>query len=357
MHDFSRAALDELERRENTGKAARREALRIRVSETDAPLPADMKEELFAVFEPDMRDLLRDHKGYRIAVKRDSYRASLAIFRRSCRALLALLEGFEAEALASGTKLFGPLGEERLREIELEVQKELFTFANTALSLVEHGRRAQREAGLPDYSEKRVECFGTDGLHEFVTSLRVLVYHARMVEAFWNLTTDRGGDRTAAFVFEKSALLQIMAETPKARSRACTAYIEAQTRLIDLKALVRDYVARADAFNDWLMAGLSSDEIVALFDYDAILATKAARNHKTMYSALLVNALRDGHHPPNPHDHLHRFLTPEQLVEVNSLPRNSPEQVERVIQFVDRPGVVDERLRELIQELFCRSDA
>lgn len=45
---------------------------------------------------------------------------------------------------------------------------------------------------------------------------------------------------------------------------------------------------------------------------------------------------------PNPHNHLSKFLTPDQLEAVYNLPRNSKEQVDLVLGFMDDDQVVDE---------------
>lgn len=309
-----------------------------------------------------MRDIMRSHEGYRLAGKRDSYRTSLDILRRSLRCLLDMISSFGAEALAEETNLFGPLGGERLGEIKLDIQKELFTCTNAAVSLVDHARRIVEKVSLPDYDSRRRECFGTDGLHELVVSLRVLLHHLHVVDAGWNLTSDyRSGTKTASFVLDKEALGRIIAENKKgltsAQSIGATAYIDAQPSSIDLRQIFADYAARVDRFNDWLTSELQSESIVVLRDYDSIIQEKALRDRRMMYHALLGNWLRNWERPPDPHNHLIHWLTAEQLEAVYKLPRNSREQVNLVISYADQEGVVDDYLREEIYELFRRSES
>ncbi|HUH49015.1 MAG TPA: hypothetical protein VLZ56_04070, partial [Mycoplana sp.] len=73
--------------------------------------------------------------------------------------------------------------------------------------------------------------------------------------------------------------------------------------------------------------------------------------------ALLGNWLRNWERPPDPHNHLNRYLTAEQLEAVYKLPRNSREQVNLVISYADQEGVVDGHLREEVYELFRRSES
>lgn len=352
---LTRAEIDEIWRRQEARKAEWREELRRCVAESPAPLPPDLRQELVLLFNSDMRDILRSHTGYPLAGKRDSYRSSLAIMRRSLRCLLDMIARFEAEALAEDSNLMGAQGEERLGEIVLDVQKELFTCTNAAVSLVDHARRVSEAISFPDYNRKRVECFGTDGLHEFVVSLRVLLHHLRIVDAGWNLTADyRNGDKTASFVLSKENLTRISSETDKLSSKA-KAYLAAQPSSIDLRNMFADYAARADSFNDWLTFELQSERIVALRDYDSIIAEKVLRDRRMMYHAMLGNWL-NWKRPPDPHNHLDRYLNSEQLEAVYRLRRNSREQVDLVISYADREGVVDEHLRERICELFRRSE-
>jgi hypothetical protein len=338
-----------------------RKELRRRVAESSVPLPSDLRQHVIGLFNSDMRDIMRGHEGYWLAGKRDSYRTSLSILRRSIRTLLDMISSFEAEALAADSKLLGLLGTERLNVIVLDTQKELFTCTNAAVSLVDHARRIVKAVSLSGYDSKRLECFGVDGLHEFVVSLRLLLHHLHVVDASWNLKIDLlGGAKKASFVLDKETLLRIIAENKDGlsstqRDRART-YIAAQPSAIDISETFADYSARLDKFNDWLISELQSESIVSLRDYDSIIQEKVLRDQRMMHRALLGNWL-SWEHPPDPHNHLSNYLTAEQLEAIYKLPRNSREQVDLVISYADREGVVDEHLREEIYELFRRSES
>lgn len=359
---LTRAQLEDIWRRQEARKVEWREELRRRVAENSAPLPSDLRQHVIELFSGDMYDIMRSHEGYRLVGKRDSYRASLNILRQSLRTLLDMISSFEAEALAEESNLFGRLSKDRLGEIELDIQKELFTCTNAVVSLVDHARRIAEKVMLPDYDSRRSECFGADGLHELVVSLRVLLHHLRVVEASWQLTSDyQSGTRTASFVLDKEVLGRIIAENKKgltsAQRAGAKAYIAAQPSSIDLGQIFADYAARMDLFNNWLTSELQSESIVALRDYDSIIQEKALRDRRMMYHALLGNWLINWERPPDPHNHLNRYLTAEQLEVIYKLPRNSREQVNLVISYADHEGVVDDRLREEIYELFRRSES
>jgi hypothetical protein len=65
--------------------------------------------------------------------------------------------------------------------------------------------------------------------------------------------------------------------------------------------------------------------------------------------------LRNWKAPPDPHKHLHKYLTPAQRDEVYKLPRNSSAQVDLVIAYMDPDKAVDDALRAYAYELFERS--
>jgi hypothetical protein len=357
------AQIDEIERRQKAREVEQLEELRRRVAESSIPLPSDLRQHVINLFSSYMRDIMRSHKGYRLAKKRDSYRISLDILRRSLRSLLDMISRFEAEALAEGSSLFSPIGADRLGEIELDIQKELFTCTNAAVSLVEFARPLSKRVSLPDYDAKRRECFGSDGLHDLVVSLRILLHHLHIVDASWNLTSDyRSGTKTASFVLDKEALGRILTDKKnkgkltREQYAGATGYIATQPPSIDLRQIFSDYAARVDRFNSWLTSELDSESIVALRDYDSIIKEKVLTDRRTMYHALLGNWL-NWQRPPDPHNHLNRYLTAEQLESVYKLPRNSREQVDLVISYADQEGVVDALLREKIYELFRRSES
>jgi hypothetical protein len=73
------------------------------------------------------------------------------------------------------------------------------------------------------------------------------------------------------------------------------------------------------------------------------------------WKAMKGNWLRNWKTPPDPHRDLPGYLTPAQLYEVYKLPRNSKQQVDLVIKYVDKENAIDEDLRGQAYELFARS--
>jgi hypothetical protein len=348
---------NELDRQQRQRAAAARKKLCDDIAASEIPLPEELARSTERVFITEFRDVMRFHRGNALAEKRDSYKTSLSILRHCFDDLEAAINRFEAFALSE--EWAAPNHRERATEFEAVIQKELFATANAALSLVDHTRRLIKLNPFPAYNARRAEAFGDDGLHEFVTGLRILLHHLHIVEAGWTIS---GGSRdrapSATFMLDR-AELQRLVEGHRggfgAQYKPMKAYVDAQQKKIDIRTVFTAYQSRAEQFHQWITAELQSDALVELRDYDALNLRKKKADKRMSWNALLGNWLRNWKVPPNPHNHLHRFLTADELAEVNALSRNSKEQADRVIAFMDPEGAADDHIREQVYELFRRA--
>lgn len=350
---------DELDRQQRLQIVAARKKLCDDLAASEVPVPEDLARATERMFITEFRDVMRSHPGYRLAARRDSYRTSLSIFQHCFDDLEAAINRFESFALSDGWA--APNHRNRAADFEKIIQKELFATANAALSLVDHARRVVKMHPMPGYADKRAEMFGIDGLHEFVTGLRILLHHLHIVEAGWTIM---GGSRekppSATFMLdcvELERLVEEHREGFKAQYKPMKAYIETQQKKIDIRKVFSVYRERAEQFHHWMTAELDSESLVALRDYDALHLRKKKADKRSFWNGLLGNWLLNWKEPPNPHNHLHRFLTPEELAEVNALPRNSKAQADRVVAFMDPEGAADDHIRRQVHELFQRAPA
>jgi hypothetical protein len=221
-------------------------------------------------------------------------------------------------------------------------------------------RRVQTRLELPNYGDQLRACFGTDGLHDFVIGLRVLLHHLHIVEAGWNTKTNFSeGTKSATFMIFKATLLRAIDQFPDRfggeKSLSLLAYVNAAADRIDLKVMFEEYRSRVARFHQWLCEQLASNSLAALRDYDRCMQELKNVGARMSWNVLLGNWLRNWKVPPNPHDHLHKYLTPKQLAEVYKLPRNSEAQVDLVISYMDTDQAIDDKLRKYAYELFKRS--
>jgi len=346
--------------RQRQRQAERREAIRQAVEESPVPLPGPLVDAVVGQHDPRMREIMRSHAGYKLAERRTSYLTSLGIVQQSLQELLAAIGQFENEALAEGSTLFDHFHEHELECFELRIQRELFTTTNAVASLVDHTRRVQKILNLPDFAAKLREHFGSEGLHDFVIALRVMLHHLHIVEAGWNMELSFSeGTKQASFKIERATLLRVIAEYPERFGRPADGpmrtFVEASDQSIDLRELFIEYRARLRAFHAWFKMQIDADSLLTLRDYDSIMLEKKKADTRMWWNAMLGNWLRNWKTPPNPHNHLHKYLTPEQLTEVYKLRRNSKEQVDLVISYVDRENAITDELRAYAYELFERS--
>ncbi len=359
MQKFTLGQIDEIWRQQQQREAERRERIRVAMAESEAPLREELAEVVIRLNDTHARAILREHKGFALAERRDSYRTSLSILGQCIQDLLVAIDCFETAALSDDSGYFSPGGENHWGRTERRIQKELFATANAAASLVDHARSVHKLHPMPDYETTRIACFGTDGLHEFVIGLRVALHHLHAVTAGWNIVQSFSeGTSTATFVIGKAPLLRVLdayADRFGSGRKAMQTYIDASPEQIDLRSIFLDYRARAMRFHGWMSKELGSDALVALRDYDALIRRKINADKLMFWKAMMGNWLRNWKTPPDPHKHLARYLTPTQLEEAYGLPRNSKEQVDLVIKYVDRENAIDDDLRNQVYELFERS--
>jgi len=70
---------NKLDRQQKQREAATREKLCQDIAATEAPLPEELAVAVERVFITQFRDVMRFHRGYPLAERRDSYRTSLSI--------------------------------------------------------------------------------------------------------------------------------------------------------------------------------------------------------------------------------------------------------------------------------------
>ncbi|MGQ0582214.1 MAG: hypothetical protein ACT4O6_09785 [Reyranella sp.] len=335
-------------------EAADREGIRQVIAATPPPLPSELVQRFLHLFDGHVREMMRSHAGFDLSERRASYLTSLDIFERSVGDLISAIDDFSAYAIADGASIFERQNEPRLRAYESRIQKELFATTNAALALVEHSRHIEEISERPDHDARRISAFGDDGLHAFVQALRVVLFHVHMVEAGYNLTTSYSEKKkTATFAISRETLLRVLPGANITQRSAVMSYVNACSASIDLKPMFVDYLARVRTFHAWFQNELKSESLVALRDYDRIMQEKDNFNQRSWWK-LMLNTWKNSATPPNPHRHLHKYLTPDQMVEVNVLPLNSREQVDLIIRCVDKGNAIDDELRELAYEWFAR---
>ena len=302
--------------------------------------------------------ILRAHPGHRLISLRRSYQVSLSIFETAADHLITAITDFEKEAVRDDATIFSRAREAELKRIEENIQKELFSGTAAAHSLVDHTRRMVEKIPIAEYAEQCSKFFRGDGLHEIVIGLRTLLHHLQIV-APGAQTIQSAAGRSATFVLSKSVLMNALEDHgggfsagQKAKMRV---FMASAPEHIDMRKLFEDYRCRVLAFNRWVGEQLESATPLEMRDYDHCRLEQKREGARMWWNALLGNWLKNWKVPPDPHEHLPKFLSEHEIEVVYRLPRNSKEQVDLVIRFMDEDGAADDNIRSQAYELFDRS--
>ncbi len=333
-------------------RLSREAALRHKLKTSAVPLPPDLFEEVAQIGGLHIDEVMTDHPGRKIWERYSSYLVSARVFDRSLADLFTAIARFEETV---GRDIFDRRNELELEDIEGDVQKELFAATSAAHSLVDHSRRLQKVVKLAEHDTRRVECFGSDGLHDFVIALRTLLHHLHAIKAGWNVTNSLEFGREAGFMLQRHELQSALNQSEKSftaeQRRSIRTFMAKAPERNDLRAVFEEYKRRSEAFRAWFNAQLRGDDLAALRDYQRCIAENKKRSIRQMWNALIGNWL-NWKEPPRLYHHLPRYLTADEIAELYAMRLRSPEQIDRLIELVDREGACDAALRERIHLLF-----
>ena len=336
-------------------RSAVREKVRAAVKAAGIPLPTEVVTKLAQLSHQDVREVLVDHPGFKAWERLGSYRISLRVFERAVPDLLKAIEIFGA---AVEDDILSRRKQDELDDIESAIQKELFAVTNAAHSLVDHSESIQELVDIPGYKAKRTEFFGNDGMHEFVRGFRNVLHHRHMIKAGWYIEHHFEKGTRASFTVSRNEVRFFIEQSAHRRSKAeharILAYLSASPEVIDLKQVFEEYRRRVADFHAWYGEALASDSLIGLRDCERCLRESKNFGERTFWKAMLGNWL-NWKEPPNPYDHLPRYLTPEEIAEVYRLPMQSEEQVDKVIEFLDTDHACDADLRNMAYRLFRRA--
>jgi hypothetical protein len=223
------------------------------------------------------------------------------------------------------------------------LNKELVAFSAAAGALVQFGRRLRDEEGLPDMQSQIAATFDAQE-HDFVIAIRNVLSHEEFPDLGWQIEYGRSKERRTDFVLSSDRLHQQAGLPASAR-----AYVARSSNGIRLRTLVNSYAERVHAFYAWYKGACEASEPLTLQDYRRVVKACKANDSRTMHRLLLTQFLARN---VDPYQHLHKFLSPDQVEEAMRLPLRSTIQVDFIIQAADEFDACDDELRSMVYRLF-----
>jgi hypothetical protein len=180
------------------------------------------------------------------------------------------------------------------------------------------------------------------GPHIFIIDLRNLVNHVTFFGSDWSIK-NAGPGQTSHFEFKAAKLLR------DGDFKEAKPYLQGQQAPIDVRDLFETYGTSVQNFYAWLMPELEVQLPPEVKDYRRCIRARRALLARSWYRILLTQMVTP---ETDLYGHLQRYLTPEELQEINTLPHSSKEQVDRIIEMVDEYGACDNELRKLVYKAF-----
>ena len=318
----------------------RRSRARQEVSEALQTVPASEETlaALIALPPEDAEYALRRHPGYQGDRKIESVRTMLELFRCARADLAAAVVDFPEPSGPDGRILREKIEE----QISIRVNKELFAALGAAKALVDYSRGLKELVDAKVYDTKLKGTFHP-GENALVLELRRLVHHAVHSRANWQ-TTWNAGTKTTHFVLQRDDLL-----AERDLNRAAREHLGHLGKTCDVTELLRGYAEKVDLFYAWLSSEIESRLPLAISDYRA--CRKAVKRHhgRSSYELMIGFWMQAS---ADPYQHLSKHLTAEQMKDMEALQHRSPQQVDFVIACLDRDGLCDDHLREVVYKFF-----
>lgn len=327
-------------------EARQRQAVKDRIinafQEGTIPVAESTLNDITNLFITDAIEVLRLHPGYLLESKFRSLKTTLTLFERAAGDLLAALDRF---CVFSRTPEFHYISHAAMQaDVETAVRKEIFAFTELAHSLQDHCRRITTKDWKPtEFEDMLADHFGNKALHDFICGLRTALHHRSMVEAEW-LILGSGIEATSHYTFQTVELRLIQ----EWKSTAL-AFMDQAGDEIDVRSMTEDYRTRVRAFYNWFLDAFEGSAPPEVLDYRRCWDEHTRRSSRGIYRLLLNEFLRRG---VDPYPHLHKYLRPDQLAQALTLPNHSQQQVDLIIEMVDRARACDSDLRAIIYRLF-----
>ena len=309
----------------------------------DSPLDKEGLEAVAMLGPGEANYFLRHHPGHELEQALSSLWNMLDVFRCACKGIQR--ENTKFAALAGKDEFSHREMQAEVDAIQNEIRKEIFAASGAAFSIVGLSYKVFPKVEVPGYRERVEREFAKSGDHHFIKCLRNEMSHSWFPPANWKVFKSIQEGQSVSFEFDCSQLLRY-----GEFNRTAQEYILASGSGIDVVCLFESYSQKVESLYSWLSKAIDDYLPESIHEYRKCVKAQKAYSSRCLWRVLIEQV-----GIPNkvdPYEHLDRYLTKVELGEVLALPRQSKQQVDRIIQLVDEYDACDDSLRLKVYQLF-----
>jgi hypothetical protein len=293
---------------------------------------------------------LHIHAGHHAHSELEQLKLSKRLFDKAVSGLQSAVEAF---LIHSTSPRF------RTRELEAEsedlilsVQAALFQTVTTAIAFRDRTRTLARRLSIPEFQNRFETVFGQNKRSQFVCALRDHFSHVAPLVAEWQLSrAGRSAPKVAKFLLQVADLEEAMKQDRKHWDPLARGFVDDHRArgVIDVVLLFSDHSKDVEEFYHWLYSKTEANAGQDLIDYRDVEQRFNCIAMKMAWNAWVLPWM----HQSDPRFVLNQYLTKTEMKIVDSLPVNSREQVDKIIEFVDAEHTfMDDEMKRAIYKRF-----
>jgi len=285
--------------------------------------------------------LLKYHSGHEIHRKIINVEYALNLFATSLKLFTDKINQFNSESRHK--YFFHKTNKEYLRKFELEINSLIFAFAAAAEALGKHSMRLSKKLHIREYDEKVRDLLLKHGDYSFIKDLRNNMAHQHVSRANYLIRDMGSNHQTTTYVYKKYELEGLDL------SKQSLQFLESLPDEVDLWAIFDDYHRRVHDFYEWWFPEISKIIPPQAADMRRTMLELEGHARKTGIKAMISIWIQL---KVDPYDHLHKYLSEDEITKALSLPKHTREQVDLIIEMTDEAPVCDTGIRHGLYKLF-----
>lgn len=310
--------------------------------QSSVPWSSDLIERLFYMSQDHFEDAMEHHSGHKLYNAHQSVRFFLKLFNVACEELEGAIEHYHQSV--KDPEFFSHKDRTKHDHVVFVINQRVFNVSSAADALKNFSIKQESHYAPEDYASKKRQCFAENGVHQFIQKLRVALHHEHFIMGSPTITRTSNDTHETQLCLYSRKLLKLKQIRENKQSRE---FVESNGEKIDIGDVFVQYAETVNGFHEWLLECMgNSPEYV---DYERCLRERRNQGSRVSYSILLQAWIDKG---LNPYDYLDKYLKAEQLGVVNDLPHGSKEQVDKIIELLDKDKACNNQVREKVYRLF-----